>query len=332
MQSIKTLLAACLIAAGTSAQAVDLERSDIADFVDTLVREDGLERSAVEAALADAKVRQDIIERMQKPAEKRLIWGEYRDIFLTDKRIDAGVNFWDEHAATVAAVSDDTGVPPEILLGIIGVETYYGRITGKDRVIDALVTLGFDYPPRAAFFRKELRKFFELATRERIDIGTALGSYAGAMGRAQFIASSYLAYAVDTDGDGRRDLFNSWPDVVGSVANYFVSHRWKPGSTVVVPATLAPNHTVNLPERQGRKTNTTVAELRAAGVSFDAELPASAPALLIAFEGKVGPEYYVGLHNFYVITEYNHSAMYAMAVWQLGNAIAEQRASRLAAR
>ncbi|MEM9171169.1 MAG: lytic murein transglycosylase B [Pseudomonadota bacterium] len=332
MRTKQWLAGVVMLFLAASASALDIKNTDVAAFIDTLVNEDGLDRGMVEHALTRARMRDDIIESISKPAERRLEWHDYRNIFIKPKRVVAGVEFWNEHAATIDAVSQSTGVPPEILVGIIGVETYYGRITGKHRVLDSLATLGFGYPPRSDFFRRELRTFFKLVAEEDIDLDTALGSYAGAMGRPQFIASSYLEYAVDTDGDGKRDLFDSWPDVIGSVANYFVRHRWQQGEPVVVPATLSAQHAIDIPKKNARKTNTTVGTLRSGGASIDSQLSNDEAARLIAFVGEDGPEYYVGLKNFYVITEYNHSAMYAMAVWQLGQAVAAERRTLISQR
>ena len=307
--------------------ALDVERPDVAEFVDLLVEEDGFERDEVVQVLRSAETQQGILDAISRPAEKSKPWHEYRGIFIQDARIDAGVAFWDEHADTIAAVSAKTGVPGEILVGIIGVETYYGRITGRYRVLDALATLGFDYPPRAKFFRRELREFFSLVRQEGLSMDTALGSYAGAMGSPQFIPSSYRAYAVDADGDGQRDLFDSWHDVIGSVANYFVRHGWRSGEPVVVAAQLGPQYSGTIPARNSLKADATVGALRTAGAQFSASIDDDEAARLIAFEGADGPRYFVGLHNFYVITRYNRSAMYAMAVWELGTAVAERRAA-----
>ncbi|MEL7310543.1 MAG: lytic murein transglycosylase B [Pseudomonadota bacterium] len=312
-----------------SATALDTDRDDVASFIDALVTEENFAREELVALLQNAEVKPKILEAISRPAEKRKAWHEYRDIFIQDKRINAGVEFWNTHAETIDRISQETGVPGEILVGIIGVETYYGRITGSYRVLDALVTLGFDYPPRAKFFRKELREFLLLAREESVPVDAALGSYAGAMGSPQFIPSSYRAYAVDADDDGRRDLFDSWTDILGSVANYFVRHRWQAGEPVVAPAALDGEFSGEIPSKNLLKADSTVGELERVGVVIDASQPLAAdmPARLIAMEGKQGPEYRVGLHNFYVITRYNRSAMYALAVWQLGNEVASRRAT-----
>ena len=301
-----------------TATAIDTDRPEVREFIDELATEHNIEAAEIERVLAQAEVQDSIIEAMQRPAERTKPWHEYRDIFLTEKRIDAGLAFWRD---TIERISAETGVPPEILLGIIGVESYYGRITGRYRVIDALATLTFEYPPRAKFFRRELAEFLVLAREEQVDPLTALGSYAGAMGSPQFIPTSYRAYAVDSNGDGRRDLWNSWEDVIGSVANYFVAHKWRPGEEVTSRATLPARFSGDVPAKNALKADASVAALSDDGVVFSTGLPGGASARLIAFEGAEGPEYWVGFHNFYVITRYNRSAMYAMAVWQLGSEI-----------
>ncbi len=217
--------------------------------------------------------------------------------------------------------SANTGVPISMIVGIVGVETYYGRITGSYRVIDALSTLGFDYPPRAKFFRNELKEFFLLTREEDLDIYEIKGSYAGAMGPPQFIPSSYRAYAVDGSEDGSRDLLTNWDDILNSVGNYFKRHRWHTGEDVAIRASLKPG-TKALTSKNELKANKDLGQLRAMGLVFDSELPDSTVANLIVLEGETGPEYWIGLHNFYVITRYNHSVMYGLAAWQLGEAVA----------
>jgi membrane-bound lytic murein transglycosylase B len=318
---IMAALGAAALAVPMTAAAIDIDRPEVREFIAELAAAHDIEAAEIERVLSQAEVQTSIIEAMERPAERTKPWHEYRDIFITEKRIDAGLAFWREHRDTIARISADTGVPPEILLGIIGVESYYGRITGRYRVIDALATLTFEYPPRAKFFRRELAEFIVLAREEKVDPLTALGSYAGAMGSPQFIPTSYRAYAVDSNGDGRRDLWNSWEDVIGSVANYFVVHKWRPGEEVTSRATLAERFAGAVPEKNSLKADASVAALSNDGVVFATGLPGEASARLIAFEGAAGPEYWVGFHNFYVITRYNRSAMYAMAVWQLGSEI-----------
>jgi membrane-bound lytic murein transglycosylase B len=313
--------------------SLDLTRDDVRSFIDEVVERHGIESTTIESLLGTARTRQAIIDAISRPAEA-LPWHRYRTIFITDERIDAGVAWWSTHAELIDAAATRYGLDPAVLVAVIGVETYYGRFRGRHRVIDALATLAFDYPRRSAFFRRELEAFLLLSHEEGLDPLAVLGSYAGAMGLPQFISSSYRAYAVDGDGDGRRDLLDSIADATASVGNYFLSHGWRSGEEVTLSASApadpaAVAHLVN----QGRRPYTTVGELRAAGiVAADAAdqqrldaLDAAAPATLMALEGAAGTEYWVGLHNLFVITQYNHSPLYALAVFQLAELIRERR-------
>ena len=315
--------AALLLALAFPSFALDTGRDDVTAFVDELVTEYQFDRTWLVSTLGDGKTKQKILDAMSRPAEKTLAWHEYRKIFVTPKRIKAGTEFWEQHAERLARISAETGVPPEIITAIVGVETFYGRLTGGYRVLDALTTLGFDYPPRAKFFRGELKEFFLLARDEQLDLTEVLGSYAGAIGPPQFIPSSYRAYAVDGDGDGRRDLLGSWDDILASVANYFVEHGWRAGEPVAVPGEVDDPQGFPPVGKNKLKLNETVDSLASKGVRFDTELGATSPTQLIGFEGDDGDEYWVGFKNFYVITRYNRSAMYAMAVYQLAAELAK---------
>lgn len=302
---------------------LDVERNDVVQFVDEMVEKHDFDRDALLATLSKARIKPSIIKKISTPAEKKLSWGEYRKIFITRERIKAGTDFWIENRAMLDRINRETGVPVEMIVGIIGVETYYGRITGKDRVLDALATLGFDYPPRQKFFRNELVQFLILAREEEIDPTTPMGSYAGAMGRPQFMPSSFRAYAVDATGDGKRDIWNNWADVAGSVANYFLEHGWRPGEEVTARATLGHNWTSSVPEPKNILTPTeTVSSLSNKGVMFGTELNGDSKGELLTYKGDDGTEHWVGFHNFFVITRYNRSVMYALAAYQLGQEIA----------
>jgi membrane-bound lytic murein transglycosylase B len=305
----------------TTAFAVDVERTDVRRFVEEMVSKHSYDRDYLVSVLESAEIQPAILEAISKPAEKMLSWAEYRDIFVTPARIDGGVAFWREHEDSLRRISRETGVPCEILVAIIGVETWYGRITGKHRVLDALATLAFDYPPRSTFFRRELEEFLLLVREEQIQASEATGSYAGAMGSPQFMPSSFRAYAVDADDDGRRDIWNNWPDVIGSIANYFVAHKWSSGDPVAVPATLGAKWQGTVPENT-LTASETVASLDRMGVSFSTDLPGDRKSQLLTFDGSDGDEHWVGFDNFFVITRYNRSPMYALAVYQLGQAIA----------
>jgi len=304
-----------------SASALDTSRSDVSRFIDSMVNEHDYDRATLEAALKNAKSQESILKAISKPAEKTMEWSEYRNIFLTDKRIDAGADFWREHAVDLQRISDKTGVSIEILVGIIGVETYFGRNTGNYRVLDALSTLAFDYPPRAKFFRSELKHYLLLIREENMDAADATGSYAGAMGRPQFMPSSYREYAVDSTDDGKRDIWSNWTDVIGSVANYFVRHGWVENAQVVAPASLGEQWRGETPKNT-TKPKETVTSLSHQGVLFATDLPGDQKSQLLTYEGEDGTEYWVGFHNFFVITRYNTSVMYALAVHQLGQEIA----------
>jgi membrane-bound lytic murein transglycosylase B len=300
------------------ASALDLSRPEVRAFIEETSRNLGFERQQLEALLAQAETKQPILDAISRPAERVVPWHEYRDRFLTEKRILQGADFWVAHGETLQRISDPNVAAS--VVGILGVETSFGRITGRYRVLDALATLAFDYPPRSEFFRGELQQFLLLSREEAVDPKTALGSYAGAMGAPQFISSSYRNFAVDGDGNGRRDLWNSWDDVISSVANYLLVYGWREGEPVVVVATLA-SADLSRFDTSKLALNETVQSLRDKGVRFETSLPADAPALLIVAQGKDGPVYRVGFNNFYVLTRYNRSPMYAMAVHDLGQAI-----------
>jgi membrane-bound lytic murein transglycosylase B len=312
---------AVLLLSISPAYAVDLARPDVAVFMDTMIREHDYDRETLQDILRQAEIKQKIIEMISKPAEKTLTWVDYRPIFITRERIQAGAVFWRENRMMLEKVSSDTGVPIEIIVGIIGVETYFGRITGGHRVLDALATLAFAYPPRSKFFRAELEQFLLLVREEEMPATDAVGSYAGAMGRPQFMPSSYRAYAVDSTGDGKRDIWNNWTDVAGSIANYFIAHGWKSGQEIATRATLGSSWSGSSPKKM-LKPEDTVSSLSEKGVMFSTDLPNDSTAQLLTLEGSNNSEYWVGFHNFFVITRYNHSAMYALAVHQLGQEIA----------
>lgn len=304
---------------------VDVDRPDVAEFIDEMVKNHDFGREALRNVLGQAQIKASIIRKISAPAERRLTWGEYRKIFITRERIKAGTEFWRDNRAMLERISKESGVSIEMIVGIIGVETYYGRITGKDRVIDALATLAFDYPPRAKFFRNELVQFLVLAREEEIDATVPMGSYAGAMGRPQFMPSSFRAYAVDATGDGRRDIWNNWADVAGSVANYFVEHGWRTGEEVTARATLGGSWNQPVPKPANTlKATETVESLSRQGVVFATDMRADSKGELLTYEGNNGTEHWVGFHNFFVITKYNRSAMYALAVYQLGQEIANR--------
>lgn len=316
-------LAFGLAAQPVAANPLEEQQEALSAFSTHMAEEHGLDRDQVDTLLADARHQQDIIDAITSPAEA-LPWHRYRRIFLQDDRIAEGAAFMDEHRELLDDIADDYGVDPAVLVAIVGVETRYGQHPGEHRVLDALVTLAFDYPPRADFFRSELEHFLLLVDEEDLDVSGIRGSYAGAMGIPQFISSSYRHYAVDGSGDGRRDLMNSVPDALASVANYFAEHRWREGEPVVAPARVDDTDRVDAFLDDGMRLNTTVGELRAAGIEPEADFDDDAAALLLALDSDNETEYWVGLHNFRVITRYNHSPLYALAAYQLAGAIRNQ--------
>jgi membrane-bound lytic murein transglycosylase B len=300
------------------------QREEVKQFIDEMVEDHDYDRAYLTSKFANAFRLENILESISKPAEKKLTWKQYRPIFVTDKRSEKGVEFIKKHRAILERAEKQYGVPVEIIAAIIGVETYYGKHTGKYTIFDSLTTLGFDYPPRGKFFKSELKQFLLLSKEENISVDDMTGSYAGAMGMPQFISSSYRRFAVDFDGDGKRDLLNSIPDVIGSVANYFSAHGWKQGEGIAFPAMIADASIVK--EKNSLKPYETIAQFKKQGAAFrnitDAQsIAESNSATLLKLEGKKGLEYWLGLDNFYVITRYNHSVLYAMAVLQLSEKI-----------
>lgn len=314
-------IAVSALSAAKPIKKLDQSRPEVRKFVEEMSQEHGFDRSELLELLAQVEIKQSILDAISRPAEKTIPWHEYRDIFITEERIRRGVDFWTDNGQTVNEIAKTFGIPPEIVVAIIGVETYYGRRIGSYRVIDALSTLAFDYPPRAKFFRSELKHFLLLSREESVKALEATGSYAGAMGMPQFMPSSYRSYAVDSDEDGRRDLWANLNDVVGSVANYLQVHGWEPSQPVAVRAEPVCAETLGL-KGKSLEIKETVDSLRERGLKFDTELPGKTPALLVALDAKEGKEFWVGFKNFYVITRYNRSLMYAMAIHQLGKEIA----------
>jgi membrane-bound lytic murein transglycosylase B len=318
-------VAATLALLCTAASALDTRRDDVEQFIARVARQDGLSRHAVRKLLKSAHSEPAILEAMDRPAEKARPWYEYRPLFLTEKRIQAGADFWSAHRAELDQASLDTGVPAEYMVAILGVETFYGRLTGRYRVIDALATLAFDYPPRAKFFQDELEQFLLLTHETSIDPLTATGSYAGAMGAPQFMPSNYRKFGVDANHDGRVDLWASWPDIFASIGSYLRGHGWNAGEPVLSEASYAPAEGDAAAGRDLALSDT-VASLQARGVAFESLLPADAPVILIAADDSDAVHWRVGYQNFYAITRYNKSALYAMAVYELAQAVKRRHA------
>jgi membrane-bound lytic murein transglycosylase B len=314
---------ACAQAAAAPTAGFDLERPEIASFVDEVAKRDGFSRSEVRRLLREAQPQPKIIDIMTRPIERVAPWWEYRAHFVTPERIAQGAEFWFDHRLVLEQVAAQYQVAPEYLVAILGVETIYGRNTGSWRVLDALATLAFDYPPRASYFREELEQFLLLARENRLDPLATRGSYAGALGAPQFMPSVYRRYAVDADTDRTRDLWGDWDDILASVANYLHEHGWEPGAPVLAETTLDPDPDFTI-EPHNLELDETVGDLGARGVRLDISLPPETPALLLSAEQPDGPAYRVGFHNFFVLTRYNNSARYGMAVYDLAQAIAER--------
>ncbi|MBQ0719771.1 MAG: lytic murein transglycosylase B [Gammaproteobacteria bacterium] len=324
----KTGLASLLITLLASAAVVRAEadrnyggNAQAQAFIERMVVEHGADRAELQTLFGGAQYKQSIIDAMTRPAEKVKLWKDYRKIFVTDKRIRQGLAFWREQQQWLEKMQADYGVPIEYVVAIIGVETYYGRIAGNYRVIDALSTLAFDYPARSPFFTKELEHFLLLAKEQKLDAATLKGSYAGAMGYGQFMPSSYRAYAVDYNADGVADIWADPVDAIGSVANYFVKHGWQPGEGVVVRARIRADYSSEGINKLVKPT-LNLAQLAAQGFSPVLEMDAQVKAIPLRLQGQAGVEFWLGLQNYYTITRYNHSFRYAMAVTQLAEQIA----------
>src|SRR5208337_860976 len=316
-------LAALGAAVAAPAAALDTHRADVKSFIDEMAEQNSFDKRQMRKILAAAQIQPAVLEAMERPAEKAKPWYEYRSIFVSERRIREGTQFWLAHREALDRASIRSGVAPEYLAAILGVETYYGRLTGSYRVLDALATLAFDYPARGPFFRDELEQFILLAREMKLDPLTVKGSYAGAMGAPQFMPSNYRRYAVDANADGHIDLWTNWSDVCASVGNYLKEHGWNPGEPVLSEASVEADKAADLDGRN-LSLGETVASLQAKGVSFESPLPPDAPAMLIAADEADGVHWRVGYNNFYVITRYNHSALYAMAVYELAAAVKQR--------
>ena len=288
---MRQIIITLLIAFHLEADYLNHEKSQA--LIDELVLDHGFEQSFVEDVLSNAVRQQKIIDSISSPAEFTWTWDRYKKLFIEDKRITNGKLFIQDNFETLDRAEKEFGVPKEVITSILGVETRYGKIQGSYRVIDSLLTLGFDYPRRAKFFRKELVDFFLLTRENKLDINEIKGSYAGAMGYGQFISSSYRAYAIDYDGDGYADLFNSVDDAIGSIANYLYVHGWKREGKIIYDA--YPNNV-----RKVFKPNKNLSKF-----------------MPLSFNENGKDIYFIGDDNFIAITKYNISHFYAMAIYYL---------------
>ena len=300
-----------------------INQEAVNQFVIDFSKKHDVSVESVKAILDQATYQEEIIAKISRPAEGTMTWGRYRKIFITEERANAGVKFWEENEAALNKVSNDSGVPVEIILGIIGVETYFGRIKGNYKVLDALYTLSFGYPKRSKFFKSELDHFLVLASEENLDAENIKGSYAGAMGYSQFMPSSYRAYAKSFEQDGTRDLMESPEDAIASVANYLKVHRWEKGQPITTKATKT--REITKLNKQVLRPKNKVSDYTAIGFESSNALDANLPATMVLLENETETEYWFGMYNFYVITRYNHSKLYAMAVFQLSESILEKR-------
>ncbi len=312
-----------LALAAPTAPALPLaDYPELQEFIHDMRRTHGFSERALEQLFRSARLRPEVLRAMERPREA-LPWYEYRRQFVNDTRAEQGVAFWRRHAALLARAQQVYGVPPEIVVAILGVETQYGRHAGQWSALDVLTTLMLRYPPRAAFFRQELEQYLLLAREQRLNPLTVKGSYAGALGMPQFIPSSWRRYAVDFDGNGRRDLLGSPADVVGSVANFLRVHGWQPDAPVADAARVEGTRYVWL-EKLGPRPTLPLRQFVRHGVSPATHRDPDLPAALIVLEGEAGPEARIGYNNFYVITRYNRSHRYAMAVYDLAERIRHQ--------
>ncbi|NVJ51757.1 MAG: lytic murein transglycosylase B [Gammaproteobacteria bacterium] len=294
-------------------------------FIDRMVEKHQMDRKWLEGLFAKTQKNQRIIDLITTPAEGKP-WYEYRKIFVREARINAGIKFWNEHQVELQRAESTFQVPAAVIVSIIGVETFYGKIKGNIKVMEALYTLGFHYPKRAKFFRGELEQFLILAQEQNWDPLQPEGSYAGAMGMGQFIPTSYREYAVDFDGDGKIDLFNNPADAIGSVANYFRVHKWRWGEPVAFALTQQGTMQDSfIPERY--KPGTTAGILKAAGFDWPVQTLDEQAAGVLSFDkSATEQEHWIIFDNFYVITRYNRSPLYAMAVYQFSQELKARRA------
>ncbi|MCL6269125.1 lytic murein transglycosylase B [Sansalvadorimonas sp. 2012CJ34-2] len=302
-------------------------KADIDGFIDELVRDEGFSRPVLEKMFNDVEYKSRIVEIMQRPAEKRLTWAEYKNLLINDKRINDGVEFWRAHRKTLEKASSEYGVSTSVIIGILGIETGFGQNSGGFRVVDALATLGFKYPRRATFFRKELKEFLILAREQGFDPLTLTGSYAGAMGIPQFMPSSYREYAIDFDKDGQADIWESPADAIGSIASYLSRHGWQKGKPVAAKASVQGQKYAKAIDKNPRPTHS-VNEVKNLGWRTTRVLSDTARVRGLKLEGRSGTEHWLTLTNFYVITRYNKSDLYAMAVYQLGDMIEKKMKSQ----
>jgi membrane-bound lytic murein transglycosylase B len=327
MINILRLLSVSFLLIFGTVDAASLDQVAVEGFIGELATNDGFDRAELARAFKKAQRSERILKAMSRPAEKSKPWYDYQKHFLTDLRIRGGIEFWNANVDTLRRATDVYGVPPEIIVAIIGVETSYGKITGGDRVIDALATLAFHYPQgnvkRMTFFREQLRQLFLMSREQDLDPLELTGSYAGAMGIPQFMPESYRKFAVDFNNDGARNIWQDRSDAIGSVANYLKSHGWNRGKPIVLPAS-ATNSNVDELLTDSVKPNRRISDFATRGVTTVAP-NSDELAALFTLEGQTSLEYWLALNNFYAIMKYNPRTKYAMAVVKLAEAIRNAR-------
>ena len=327
-RGLRVALAVWLASVALAASGGDFdEREAVSAFIDEMVEGHDHDRAALVELFGRAQRIERVLELIARPAEKSMSWSKYRALFLDEARVAEGIAFWRRHQAILLRAQHRYRVPATLILSVLGVETRYGKHTGKYKVLDSLATLSFDYPPRSRFFRGQLKEFLLMVAEQGLDPHQVKGSYAGAIGYGQFIPSSYRHYAVDFDGDGAARLEQP-EDAIGSIANYLAEHGWREGGRVVAPTLATPGHQAER-LRASLKPALSIEQLADEGFIDVSGLPASTNASVFALPGDSEREHWFGLHNFYVISRYNPSAMYAMAVHQLGERLGEQLAERL---
>lgn len=298
-------------------------RTQVQMFIDEMVTKHDFNRGQLVSMFSQVKTREHVVKSMQAPKEDTSLWYNYRAIFIQPERIQQGVDFWHEHADTLARAEQQYGVPPQIIIAILGVETRFGRLQGKESAFNSLSLFAFDYPRRAAYFRSELEQYLLLTREMSLDPMIVKSSYAGALGEPQFMPSSYRRFAIDSNGKGYSDLFNNQDDIILSVANYFNAHGWQANGLVTLPANVKGERYEKLPI-QTNNPAMTLNQLTKYGVRCIKPLSGNELASLLILDGQVGKEYWLRFHNFQVITRYNSSPLYAMAVYQLSEKIKER--------
>ena len=320
---IKIFVLISILFIHVSVSALSLDQPEVAKFITEMANEHQFDKASLQSLFVNVNKSSSVLEAISRPAEKKLTWGEYRKIFLNEKRSSDGVKFWQKYRADLERAYQIYGVPPEMIIAIIGIETGYGQFTGKHKVIEALSTLAFYYPKRSKFFRKQLKEFLLLTRDQQIDPFSLKGSYAGAMGIPQFIPSSYRHYAIDFDDDDKIDIWSNPVDAIGSVANYFHEHRWIQDGTIIIKAKVEGTQH-QLAEKNKLKPDLTVFDLNKFNVKPEVTIDNQSKYSLLELKNGSAIEYWIGMHNFYVITQYNHSHLYAMAAYQLSQEVKQK--------